>query len=407
MAIITNSIKKRLVLIFDDILKDHPMFRENVDVFTRFPDEERPKQAILVRSISGGNQKMGLGNFAGMHKSICFLANFKGSNAASIEWVKADVKNLEKLSSPGFYIVKIKSGSSESNQFKFDISPYYQVDDELLDIVAIRGSEGALLSNRPVNPGSEVIFAHDGTQFRRGFDYNINNESGEIIFINPVKDEFDELFIDYQIIGDVTEEYDIKMYEFNNTAIPGVLMAFGDRIKVGDEQVIVVEKEFREMSRVLTGRWVLSADIFVVAQDADTQERLADYIVSKFWADWEENLIDDGIYIHDFSLGGETEDLEVDIAEEYNFTSNIGITIDVDWEVHQPVLREVRSINMYYGEQSFKDRLTNAEMAAYEANQPADNMVDSDHNLGVRLVPSTTSVLISPSTHINKVPRKY
>ncbi len=350
---------------------------------------------------------MGLGNFAGLHKGICSLANFKGSNAASIEWVKTDTENVEKLSSPGFYIVRIVSGSSENNQFKFDISPYYQVDDEVLDIVAIRGSEGALLKNSPVNPGSDTIFSHDGTVLRRGFDYNIDNEKGEIVFINPVEDEFDELMIDYQIVGDTTQEYDIKMYEYNNTAIPGVLMAFGDRLKVGDEQVVIVEKEYREVARVMTGRWMLNADIFIIAQDADTQERLADYLITKLWADWEANLIDDGIYVHDFSLGGETEDLEVEIAEEYNFTSNIGVTIDVDWEVHQPITREVRSINMYYGEDSFKDGLTNAEMAAYEANQPSADMVNSDHNLGVNLISSTNSILVNPSTHINKIPRKY
>jgi len=404
---ITNAIKKRLVLIFEDILKDHPMFRENVDVYTRFPDEERPKQAILVRSISGGNQKMGLGNFAGMNRSYCSLANFAGTNAASIEWVKTDVKNIDKLGAPGFYIVRIKSGSSETNKFKFDISPYYQVDDELLDIVAIRGSEGASLDNTPINPGSETIFSHDGTQFRREFDYKIDNEKGEIIFLNPVKDEFDELFIDYQIIGDTTEEYDISMYEFNNTAIPGVLMAFGDRLKVGDEQVVIVEKEVREVSRVYTGRWTLSADIFVVAQDADTQERLADYVVTKMWSDWEESLIDDGIYIHDFSLGGETEDLEVEVAEEYNFTANLGMTLDVDWEIHKPILREVRSINIYYGEQSFKDGLTNAEVTAYENKQPNDDMIGTDHNLGLRLIPSNTPMIVNPPTHINNIPRNY
>ena len=404
---ITNSIKKRLVLVFEDILKDHPIFRENVEVFTRFPEEERPKQAILVRSVSGGNQKLGLGNFAGMHKGICFLANFEGSNAASIEWVKEDTKNLEKIGAPGFYIIKITQGSSEDNEFKFNVTPYYQIDDEILEIVSIRGSEGALLKNRPINPGSEAIFSHDGTTLRKEFDYNIDNEKGEIIFINPVAHEFDELLIDYQIIGDESAEYDISMYEFNNIAIPGVLIAFGDRIKAGDEQVVIVEKQFREVARVMSGRWMLNADIFVIAQDADTQERLADYVITKLWADWEDNLIDDGVYIHDFSLGGETEDLEVEIAEEYNFTSNFGITIDVDWEVHHPVIKEVRSINLYYGEDSFKAGLTNAETDKYEADQPDLNMINSGHNLGIHLIPSNTSILVNPSTYINKIPRKY
>ena len=404
---ITNSIKKRLVLVFDDILKDHPMFREQVDVFTRFPDEERPKQAVLIRSISGGNQKMGLGNFAGIHRGICSLANFKGSNAASIEWVKEDTKNIEKIGAPGYYIVKITQGSSEENQFKFNVTPYFQIDDEVLDIVSIRGSDGALLKNSPVNPYSEKIFAHSGETLRRDFDYTINYGSSEIIFNEPVKNEFDQILIDYQIIGNTSEECDIKMYEFNGSAIPSVLIAFGDRIKTGDEQIVIVEKEFREVANIMTGRWTLTADIFVVAQDPDTQERLADYLITKLWADWEDNLIDDGIYVHDFSLGGEVEDLEVEVAEEYNFTSSISVTIDVDWEVHHPIINEIRNINLNYGEDSFKSGLTNSQMTAYETNQSRSDMASSEHNLGIQLVPASNPVIINPSTYINKIPRKY
>ena len=48
-----------------------------------------------------------------------------------------------------------------------------------------------------------------------------------------------------------------------------------------------------------------------------------------------------------------------------------------------------------------------AEVDGYEVKQPDPNMMDSEHNLGITLIPSNRNIIVSPSTYINKIPRKY
>lgn len=89
-------------------------------------------------------------------------------------------------------------------------------------------------------------------------------------------------------------------------------------MKVNDEQVVVVEKEQNTVAKVFGGRWIMDMDIIAVAQDTDQQERLLDFTVTSLWAEYQDALANQGIAIQDFSLSGESEDLEVEIPEEYN-----------------------------------------------------------------------------------------
>ena len=120
---ISNALKKRFTLIFQEIFIEHPIFKK-VEVFTKFPKEDRPKHALMIRSVSGSSQKLGMDNFVRTARQFSTLANLKGQPGNSIEWVRDDEKNLDLISAPGFYIVKMITDKS------FVIEPYLFVDEE-------------------------------------------------------------------------------------------------------------------------------------------------------------------------------------------------------------------------------------------------------------------------------------
>ncbi|MDD5649595.1 MAG: hypothetical protein PHF86_04145 [Candidatus Nanoarchaeia archaeon] len=403
--IISNSLKKRFVSIFQDILARHPIF-EKVKVYTKFPQEERPKTAILVRSVSGSSQKLGLDNFIGTHRGYCSLANLKDVPGNSIEWVRDDQENLDKLVSQGFYIVKITEHDLNTNVFSFTVDPYLTCTNEKLDLVVIRTHQGAILKNIPVNPGSEIVFSEHGQfEFKKDIDYAIDYETGEILFTNPVTDH-EPIVIDYQVRSAQQGPFVAEYYGLNNTAIPGVVLAFGDRLKVGDEQVVVVEEENTTTAKVFGGRWILNVDILGVAQDADQQERVIDYVVTSLWADYQDALANEGIAISEFALSGEAEDLEVEVPEEYNFTGGISFTVETDWEIYIPLIATVRRINYGYGEDSFKNGIDYLKEQAYETNQYDERQMNSRHQKGLQIVPTMDAYQVYPSAW-PRVTRKY
>jgi len=403
--LVTNSIKKKLVQIFQDILLNHPIF-EKTKVYTKFPEEERPKTAVIVRSVSGGSQKLSLDNLMGIHRGFCTLANLKGTYGNSIEWVKDDQENLKNLSPHGFYIIRIMSKEEKTNNFSFVIDPYLICDDEVLNIIYIKEKEGAILKNKPINLDSEIIYSQSHRfEFKKHIDYSIDYLTGEVLFASSVK-KYEPILIDYQVCSNQLGPFSTEYYSVNNTSIPGVVLAFGDRIKIGDEQVILIEKIDRPVSKVFGGRWLLDIDVIAVSQDPDQQERLLDYISTSLWAEYQDDLANEGIAIRDFMLSGEGEDLEIEVPEEYSFSAGLSFSVEVDWEVHKPLISEVRRVNYGYGEESFKDDLNYLDEQTYEQNQYDKRMFLSNHQKGLQITPSFDAYQTTPDLW-HRITRKY
>jgi len=397
---LSNALKKRFVMLFQEIFLKHPIFNK-VEVFTKFPEEERPKHALMVRSLSGNSMKLGLDNFVRVAVQYSSLANLKGIQGNSIEWVTDDKKGIDEgiLSAPGFYIVKMTSDKS------FNVTPFLIVDDEKLDIQYIEGKKGTYLKNKPINPFTDIIFSDTKIDLKRDIDYTIDYTTGKILFKTSIE-EFESLFIDYQTVCQTSQDHNIEPYMASTAAIPGVILAFGDRLKEGDEQVVVVSKEMRDVAKVFGGRWQCSLDLVGISQDDDQVERLVDYAVSMFWAEWQDKLIDEGINVFDFSLSGESEDLELENAEEYFYTSGISFTAEVDWQLAIPLVAEIRRVAVNYGSEGFKTTIPDNQEYSYDTRQYDDRMQNVGLNVGFQIIPSVNPHVFRPAPPLKVQTRK-
>ena len=266
---VSNALKKRFVIIFQDILDKHAQFRDFVTVDTKFKEEERDKYQVILRGFTGQSQKLSLDNFGATARSYSALANLKGVFGASIEWVIDDtLNNADKMSPPGYYVVSVISEDTVNKTWEFIVSPFYKVIGELIDPEAIIGGfPSSQLDNQPVNPGSEAVFDEvQGLELKRDIEYTIDYETGIIKFIGDIS-EYGTLKVDYQVIGEEMGPFQIERYMGTNEAIPGVVLAFGDRIQKGDEQVVALEATVRETAKIYTGRWQTSIDVMVVGQE--------------------------------------------------------------------------------------------------------------------------------------------
>jgi len=384
---ITNVTKKIIIQELQALFIDHPIFGDNNLVITnKFQFPEKPKYAIVVKAASADSIKLSLDNFKGTISSYTTLANLKGQPGRMIEWVREDVNNIKNVVKPGFYVVEMIDDE------KFIVKPYLTVADEVLEIET-SGFKHAFLKYKNINPGSECIISETARKLPRDDYYTIDYANGEVTFLKSI-DDFGQLTVDYQYIVDQSEQFDIKPETANNTAIPGVVMAFGNFIKKGGIQVVVVYPSRQEVAKSYLGKWKLTINLSIVAQDTDTQEQLADLAAMYLWSVLQDKLVDDGIYIGDFSLGGESEEEEVKTSNELAFLADLSFSVEVEWEAFQPILGVIKQVFLNrvedfgkYDDPEFGIRSTRSFTVAQRG---------VDYKVGLQPVESLTPVLIRP-----------
>lgn len=389
---ISNVIKKILIQELQELFHDHPFFGDSLVITNKFQHKERPKYAIVVKAASGNSLKLGLDNFKGMVESYVTLANLKGQYGKAIAWVKEDIENVANLVKPGYYIIRMTEVSKDSDTGKFVVEPYLTVADEVLEIKH-EGFNKAYLKHHNLNPGSDYILSENGQMLRRDDHYTIDYNNGEITFLQPI-DDFGQMTADYQYIGEQTGPFDIEIETANNTAVPGVVLAFSDQFKVGAIQVVVVYPSREQVAKAYIGKWNMRLDISAFAQDTDTQEQLVDLTSMFLWSVLQEKLVDDGIYLDNFTLSGETEEDEERASNELAYLGGLSFDVSVEWETHQPVLGVIKKI--FINRVQDFGQYDNAEFAVRSQRTTGINQRGVDYSLGLQVVESFEPYIIRP-----------
>jgi hypothetical protein len=335
---ITNSVKKLIIQELQELFNDHPIFGNgNLVITNKYQFEERPKYALVIKTANADSIKLGLDNFKGIVQSYTTLANLKNVPGRMIEWVKEDIKNIKNVVKPGFYVVEMVESD------KFTVEPYLTVADEMLQIENFGELKRAILLHKNLNFGSEFLVAETAVPLKRDEHYTIDYQKGEIIFLKSI-DDFGEITVDYQYIGQKTGPFDVQSETANLTAIPGVILAFGNFLSKGGIQVVIVYPSRQEVAKSFLGQWKLTLNLSAVAQDTDTQEQLVDLASMYLWSILQDKLIEDGIYIENFNISGETEEDEVKTSNELSFLADFSFDVHVEWEACQPILGVVKKI---------------------------------------------------------------
>lgn len=384
---ITNSVKKLIIQELQALFVDHPIFGNgNLVITNKFQFAERPKFAIIVKAATSDSIKLSLDNFKGIVTSYTTLANLKNKPGRMIEWVREDVANIENVVKPGFYVVDMVCDE------KFTVQPYLTVADELIEPVTDTLVH-ATLAYKNINPGSDYLITETAQKLIRDKHYTIDYVNGIITFLMSI-DDYGEIRADYQYIGTKSEEFHVEPETINNKAIPGVILAFGNFLKQGGLQVVVVYGSRQEVAKAYLGKWQMSLNLTVTAQDTDTQEQLADLTAMYLWAVLQDKLVNDGITIEDISIAGESEEEENSTANELSFTADLSFKVAVEWEVYQPILGVIKQIFLNRIEDF--GQYENAELNIRSGRAFDKFQVGVDYSLGLQPVEDLMPVLVRP-----------
>ena len=183
--------------------------------------------------------------------------------------------------------------------------------------------------------------------------YTVSYDTGEITLLTEMNN-FTRIYVDYHYPVESTGPYTVKINTYNNTAIPGVILAFGRRMEDGDK-IAVILKNKREITALeYGGKWEISISFDIMARDSIHLEEIADFTLMSLWAEKKYRLDAEGLVLTDMSHGGESEDIYDETGQDQYYMVSMDIRLSTDWSLFMPVPFEVLSFSFVSDLQAYR-----------------------------------------------------
>jgi hypothetical protein len=334
-----GALKRRIVLEIKDSLSKHPVYAKAVPfVQNKFAFDERPNFGVVVKGASGNKVQLSPQNFVGIVQSHAMLA-YLDTPSFLIEWVREDLNAVNEGSSfptlPGaYYIECLEAPTNQGELGKFIIDPLYTVTDLPL-FKSVSGLESSSQLPHSAIPETVRVWENRRHPLIPGVDYTVDTE-GLVTFLTRFIPGT-VVTVDYRYPGPSIGPLDWQWNTSDFTTLPGVVIAFGKRGKVGDKQVIMVSEDRNDAAKAFGGIFEATFDLDVIAQDPIQMEEMADYIVMDLWGEKRSALSFEGIELMDLSMGGEAEETYDESAELNYYTASLSLQVQAPWEIHVPI----------------------------------------------------------------------
>lgn len=335
-----SSLKQRLVLELQDGFSKHPVYEKAVPfIQNNFAFDERPHFGIVVKGSSANKIQLSSENFLGTISSKVMLANVD-KPAYLLEWVKEDSTLLREHNDvmpiqSGVYLIECTSAPTDPGEFgEFVVDPLLTVTDEPVLLVSTAVETEAQLQQRPVQ-GTLRLWENRRYPLQEGTDWEVDYRTGLITFKTPLaRGAIVTADYRYEVprLGPFTWQWNTA-----NTDLPGVILAFGKRGRVGDKVAVVVYDDRVDTAKAFGGRTEVSFDLDIIAEDPAQMEEMADYAFLTLWGEKRSGLSSEGLEIIDVSMGGEAEESYEEVAEIFFYTASMSVQIQADWEIHVPL----------------------------------------------------------------------
>jgi hypothetical protein len=328
------------------ILYDHPRYRaDSNNVQNKYAFEERPQRGIIVNDASADRVRLSADNYMGRITSFVMQTPVENKPGTTLEWVRENTFYLEQFSPkrdifpspPGVYILEVTKLPNIGRQIpgEFTLEPILtQKNEPLIQFTATDITE-AQLAREDIYPNSVQLWLDSRHLLLEGVDYTVDYSTGAVTFLKETPVNSD-VFADYRYIIDKQGPFYFHEETAHFTAIPGAILAFGDRAQNCDKIAIVVTEDRTEVADVFGGKFEVNFSLIVFAQDPEEREKLSDYIVIKF-LEKQNYLGFEGLELIDISPGGESEEVYNPEIDDYYYDGAISLSMRVDWEVYAPL----------------------------------------------------------------------
>lgn len=340
---LTGAVTDRFIKELRHFWSFDPRFKDRLpeNIQGRFAFKERPQVGIIVKASGASNVVMAADNYMGTVNSYVMLARYRDYPGLSIEWVRENTLAIQQNggvfpSAPGIYYIDM-------------IGPDQFVVDVLLDVrderVACTADPLVFQLQGPPLPQSLRLYELPSSWLLQpGVNYTLDVNTGTITLTEPlIAGSF--LAADYRTAEPVSRgPFQVAPNRANVTAIPGAVLAFGERFAQGDRMAVIVQEVRSPAYMEYGGQWDVSIDIDFFARDIHEQRMISDTSLIYFWGVLRERLTSEGLKIEEISLGGESEEVYDENGDDYFFNNTISMTVKTDWNMQVPLSAYIRRV---------------------------------------------------------------
>lgn len=375
---LTGALTRRAIHDFRQYWTRDPELRDKLvdNIQGKYSFRERPQHAIIIKASSANHVRMSADNAKGMRYSYSYLTRVKGYPGQFLEWIVDDMNAVRRNggrfpSPPGVYYVTVTDYDKtrpEGNLVTFEVEALLDIYDESPQQVDQGGLVFQVSQGSFVGESQHVVQMPDRIVLVEGTEYFTDPANGTVNLYQALPDGR-YLNVDYRYRTPVSGPYVTRPQYSHHQAIPGVVLAFGRKIESGDRMAIVVSDRREPTAYAYGGRWDISLEIEVMSRDVELQEYICDdtlmYITSELYPRWSS----EGLEITEWSFGGAAEEPYDDTAQDFFYTGSISMTVQVEWELHQPILGRITQVTELSQEQAAAvSLLSEEELASVQTN---------------------------------------
>jgi len=256
---------------------------------------------------------------------------------------------VRNLAPAGVYQVEIVDGNPgvcDPKNVKFAFMVDSLLEKEEILIPVSNGQEtSAQLKYYPIFPKSLRI-KENGIILTVNVDYYVDEASGLISFISsPLYNA--KLEATYRVKGITTGPFTIPNLNYaDNTAIPGIVIAFGKAVEIGDKQFVVVNKKRDVIALEYSGKWEMTFSLDVYAKDSVKVEEIIDMTTSYLLVYRKSQLDAEGIALVNVNFNGESEQAFDDATGDLYYMGSVDYNFLTEWIMHKPLLLTIEGLDI-------------------------------------------------------------
>lgn len=351
---LTEQIQRKFIQELRKYWSYHPKYKDIVDkIEGKYAFTERPQTGIVLKNSAGNQTQLAADNFQGTLQSYVYLAHVDGYPNLSVEWVREDfvaIQNNGGLfpSEPGVYFLDFCDANGTPTDQEFFVDPLIDVIDET--VIQINPTQWQLQKGQFLANTLKLYQMPGNLPLFEGPNYTADPTTGIITLVEPLPRPEDFLSADYRVGETPRGPFKVNEQRALREPIPGVVLAFGRRITAGDRLAVVVQRKRRIAALEYGGRWDLTLDMEIIARDPLNQREILDQTSLYLWLQARPRLSSMGIEILSVNMGGETEELYDDNAQDFYYSGTLSIQLQTDWLVHVPLGICIRSVEQSGGE---------------------------------------------------------
>lgn len=232
---------------------------------------------------------------------------------------------------------------AEQKNFEFYIDPIIKRDEILTDSLS-----GTSVFQLPcpvleVTVGSGVtgyaleVFMDRSIRLIPGEDYLFDPDTNEITVLVPPVLDGGEITASYRSAIEERGPFTGTENTYNNQALRGIILAFGDQIEIGDQAFVDVTDTRLLAARVKGALWQISMDFQVFSKDPSRQIELTKLLHQFLELNLRPDLSFEGIEIEEVSFGGESTETYLDVTQDPYFIGSISLNCKSFWEQRFPI----------------------------------------------------------------------